>query len=87
VLGANLDALGLQHLANVKEAGEVLWLGIIPEQIVVNDGIAFIVFLVRQHHRRKDAGAILRLGKASTVRISGNDWKPYSVTKREWCVS
>jgi hypothetical protein len=58
VLSADLDALGLQHLANVEEAGEVLRLGIILEQIVVNDRITFVVLLVREHDGRKDAGAV-----------------------------
>ena len=61
VLRANLDSLRLQHLADVEEAGKVLRLGVVLEQIVVDDRVAFVVLLVRKHHRREDAGAILGL--------------------------
>ena len=61
MLCANLDSLRLQHLAHVEEARKILRLGIILEQIVVDDRVAFVVLLMREHHRRKDAGAIFRL--------------------------
>ena len=63
MLCADLDALGLQHLADVEEAGEVFRFGIVLEQVVVDDGVAFVVLLMREHHGREDAGAIGRLGE------------------------
>ena len=63
MFGADLDALGLKHLADVKKAGEVLGFGIVLEQIVVDDRVAFIVLLMREHHRGKDIYAIFRFGE------------------------
>ena len=61
MLRADLDSLRLQHLADVEKARKILRLGIILEQVVVDDRVAFVVLLVREHHGRKDAGAVRRL--------------------------
>src|SRR5208337_652987 len=63
MLRADLDAFGLQHLAGVKERGEIARLGIILEHVIVNDGIAFGVFLMGEHDGSEDAGAILGLSE------------------------
>ena len=63
MLGADLDAFGLQDLADIEEARKVFRLGIVLEQVVVDDRVAFIVFLVRKHDGSEDAGAIFRHGE------------------------
>src|SRR5664280_2247158 len=64
MLCANLDALGLHYLADVEEAGKILRRGIILVRVVLDQGVAFVVFLVSQHHRRKETSAVLGLRKA-----------------------
>ena len=64
MLRTNLDSLCLQHLAHIQETGEILRLGVVLGNVVMNDGVAFVVLLVHQHHRRKDSGAVLGFSKA-----------------------
>ena len=61
VLRADLDALGLQNLAYIQEAGEVFRLRIVTKEVVVDDRVAFVVFLMCKQHRGKDICAILGL--------------------------
>src|SRR6266568_6294133 len=63
VLCANLYSFGLQDLADIKKAGEVFGLGIILEQIVMDDRVAFVVLLMGEHHGREDIRAIGWLGE------------------------
>ena len=63
MLGPDLDAFGLQHLAGVKERGEVLGLGIVAQHVVADDGVAGRVLLVRQHDRSEDVDAVFRNGE------------------------
>src|SRR6202021_1553413 len=57
------DALSLQYLAGIEEGCEILRLSVIAQHVVVDDGVAGAVLLVREHYRREDAGSIFRLGE------------------------
>jgi len=63
MLRADLDAFGLKNLAGVEERREIARLGIILEHVIMNDRIAFGVFLMGEHHGSEDAGAILGLSE------------------------
>jgi hypothetical protein len=65
-----LHALGLQHLADIEQRGKILRLGIIPQQVLVDQGVADRALLVREHHRREDPGAIL--GRSCRTRRSAS---------------
>ena len=63
VLGPYLDSFGLQDLADVEERGKVARFRIVPQQVIVDDGVARVVLLVGQHHGGGDAGSVFRDGE------------------------
>ena len=54
MLGAGLDALGLEDLADVEEGLEVLRLLVLAQQVLADQLVAARVLLVREHDRRLD---------------------------------
>jgi len=40
MLGTELHALGLQHLADIEQRGKILRLGYVPQQVIVDETVA-----------------------------------------------